>query len=86
MTSTMSTLGLGPNPMAQMAQKPYITWSLGPTTLEYESLEPKGNTSYTPLEAEGSNAEPAGCSGAAASAQERARFCTLGGSFLCFGS
>ena len=31
---------LNPNPKAQMAQKPYIIWSLGPKALTYESSEP----------------------------------------------
>ena len=29
-----------------MAQHPYVTWSLGPTTVKSESLEPLGKGSY----------------------------------------
>ena len=33
-----------PTVRLKIAQKPYIRWSLGPKTIEYESLEPKVNT------------------------------------------
>ena len=34
----------------KMAQKPYIIWSLGPKTFEYESLEPSSYGDLMPLQ------------------------------------
>ena len=40
MGSVVGGIQIVPFPKTQIAQKPYIIWSLGPKDLKYESLEP----------------------------------------------